>query len=231
LVRLLGASNNTRNFHKKLKIYCSKVAVSVEYFVCQTVAEGYKRLLYRERFVIKKYISKNSNPNNWERPQHNSSFSNLLDAIDPERDAQRQEHLRRMSEEKGASFSQAAPKAPAQARPKPQPPKKHMHAKKPKAPSKKKGLTFEEKLDITMQWLETTFPDLFDPSQPCKPLDIHIVRDVKNHYKLYAVKNRYPNDLVIKAALYRYMETPEYIECLEKGAPRYNIENEVVDHV
>lgn len=181
--------------------------------------------------MVKKYTSKGSNPNHWERSQHNSSFSSLLDAIDPERDAQRQEHLRRMNEEKGIDSSQAAPKTPSQLRSKPQPPKKHTPSKRPKAPSKKKGLTFEEKLDATMRWLETTFPNLFDPSQPCKALDIHIVRDVKNHYKLYAAKNRYPNDLVIKAALYRHMETPEYLQCLEKGAPRYNIENEVVDHV
>jgi len=181
--------------------------------------------------VIKKYNSKNNNTNNWERSPYNSSFSNLLDAIDPERDAQRQEHLRRMNEEKGGGSAEADSKPPSRSRPKNQSFRKNMYAKKPRTPLKKKGPTFDDKLEITMKWLIATFPDLFDPSQPCKPLDIHIVRDVKNHYKLHAVKNRYPNDLVIKAALYRYMESPEYLECLKKGAPRYNIANEIVDYV
>ena len=144
----------------------------------------------------------------------NTPFTVLLDAIDPdpERIAQREEYLKRTKE--------TAPKA---------------HPKKPKKPRKStpkpKGMGFEEKLERTQKWLQETFPNLFDPFQPCKPLDVNIVRDIKAHYKNGQVKNKYPNDLVIKAALYRYMESPGYLACLVEGAPRYNVKGEVVGFV
>ena len=138
----------------------------------------------------------------------NTSFSSLLDVLDPEREAQRQEYLKQQKENP----------PPA-------------HPKKPKKPSKPKVISFEEKLRITQTWLEETFPALFEPSQRPKPLDVHIVRDIKEHYKQCHVKNKYPKDLVIKAALYRYMENPEYLACLVEGAPRYNIEGKIVGSV
>jgi hypothetical protein len=124
----------------------------------------------------------------------NTSFSTLLDVIDPEREAQRQEHLKRKKENPPPLLY---PKQPRKAR-------------KPacKPTSKSKETTFEEKLERTQKWLEATFPALFDPTQPCKPLDVYIVRDIKAHYKNWHVKKKYPSDLVIKAALYRYLESP-----------------------
>lgn len=159
--------------------------------------------------MVKKYRVKGSRSNHFENIQNNTSFSNLLDAIDPEREAQRQEYLRRISEK--IDFP------PPQARP-----------SKPKKSRKPKGMSFDEKLKITQQWLEETFPTLFASSHPCKPLDIHIVRDIKNHYKQHHLKKNYPKDLVIKAALYRYMESPDYLRCVEEGAPRYTIDGEIV---
>ena len=144
----------------------------------------------------------------------NTPFTTLLDAIDPdpERIAQRAAYLKRA---KGAS-----PKT---------------SSKKPKMPSKpspkEKVLSFEEKLERTQKWLQEMFSDIFDPAQPCKALDAHIVRDVKAHYKKGQVKNKYPNDLVIKAALYRYMESPEYLACRVKGTSCYNVKGEVVGAV
>lgn len=138
-----------------------------------------------------------------------TSFSTLLDALEPEREAQRQEYLRKMKK--------SPPVSPQALSEKP---------KKPKKTGKLKGVTFEEKLEKTQQWLKETFPDLFDCSPP-KALDVHIVRDIKDHYKQGHVKNKYPADLVIKAALYRYMETPEYLKCLEEGCPRYNMEGQI----
>jgi hypothetical protein len=146
----------------------------------------------------------------------NTSFSTLLDVIDPEREAQRQEHLKRKKENPPLPY----PKQPKKTR-------------KPafKSTSKPKGITFEENLERTQKWLETTFPALFDPTQPCKPLDVHILRDIKAHYKNWHVKRKYPGDLVIRAALYRYLESPAYLACLVEGAPRYNIDGDVVGSV
>jgi len=139
-----------------------------------------------------------------------TSFSTLLDVIDPdpERLAQRQEYLRRMKKE--------AYKALGKKRQKSQ-----------RVIQKAKGISFEENLERTWQWLQETFPDLFDPSQPYKALDVNIVRDIKAHYKKYHVQNKYPDNLVIKAVLYRYIESPEYLACLMEGAPRYSIKGEI----
>jgi len=142
----------------------------------------------------------------------NTSFATLLNALDPEREAQRQEHLNQKKE----NTPRASTKKPQ---------------KTSQSSSKLKGMSFEEKLERTKQWLEETFPALFDPSQPCKALDVHIVRDIKIYYKREHVKKKYPNDLVIKAALYRYMKSPPYLECLVEGAPRYNIEGKIMGTV
>lgn len=140
----------------------------------------------------------------------NTSFSALLDIIDPcaEREAQRQEYLKRQKKD--------APKT---------------SPKKPAKPCKSNAMSFEEKLERTNQWLQETFPALFGPSQPCKALDVHIIRDIKAHYKQGYLKKKYPSDLVIKAALYRYMESPEYLSCLRESAPRYNIKGEIAGTV
>lgn len=137
----------------------------------------------------------------------NTSFSTLLDALDPdpERIAQRQEYLKRIK--KNAYKAQSR--------------------KKSKNSPKPKGMSFEEKLKKTNQWLEKTFPALFGSSQPCKPLDGHIVRDIKAHYYKNGQTKKHPSNLVIKAALYRYMETPEYLACLVEGTPRYNVKGKI----
>jgi len=135
----------------------------------------------------------------------NTSFSTLLSALDPEREAQRQEYLKRKKKEFFKTHSR----------------------KKAKTTPKPKAMSLEEKLERTQQWLVETFPALFDSSQPCKALDVYIVRDIKAHYKQYHLKNKYPDDLVIKAALYRHMESPAYLACLVEGAPRYNVKGEI----
>jgi len=140
----------------------------------------------------------------------NTSFATLLDAIDPdpERLAQRQEYLKQMKKEAYKALGKKRQKS-----------QKIIH--------KPKSMSFDEKLERTWQWLQETFPDLFDPSQPYKALDVNIVRDIKAYYKKYHVKNKYPDNLVIKAALYRYIESSDYLACLIEGAPRYNIKGEI----
>ena len=156
----------------------------------------------RESFVGKK----NDKPYNPFYPESpTTSFSTLLNVLDPEREAQRQEYLKRKKKEFYKTQSR----------------------KKPKETPKPKQMSLEEKLKRTQQWLVETFPTLFDSSQPCKALDVYIVRDIKAHYKQYHLKNKYPDDLVIKAALYRHMESPAYLACLVEGTPRYNIQGEI----
>jgi hypothetical protein len=140
-----------------------------------------------------------------------TAFASLLNAIDPEREAQHEEFLRRRGRQQPPDTRGRLKKKP----------------KKVKKPCKRKEMTFEEKLAITNVWLAATFPSLFDPSQPPKPLDVHVVRDIKEHYRQHHVKSKYPPDLAIKGALRRYMESPAYLSCLVKGAPRYNVKGEV----
>lgn len=66
----------------------------------------------------------------------------MVDYFDEERAAQREEFLKR---------EQASKKSPSQ---KPL-------SKKPGKVLKPKALTFEQKLELTNQWLEETFPHLF----------------------------------------------------------------------
>ena len=86
------------------------------------------------------------------------------------------------------------------------------------------ALNLEENSERTWAWLADTFPHLFSPDHPAKPLDIHILRDIKSHYKNYKDQKRYPKDLMIKAALCHYMQQPEDLLCLQEGAFRYDIQ-------
>lgn len=91
-----------------------------------------------------------------------TAFAALLNALDPEREAQHQEFLRRFNQKEKASL-RSHPKE---------------KANKPKKSPKSKGLTFEQKLEKTNAWLAQTFPILFDPNQSPKLLDVHTVRDI-----------------------------------------------------
>ena len=130
----------------------------------------------------------------------------MVDYLDAERVAQREEFLKR-EQENGKSTS------------------KRFRPKKPGKSTKPKVLTFDQKLALTEQWLEETFPHLF-AADDYVPLDYHLLRDLKADYKNNVLKKHYPQDLVIKATFYRYTESFGYLECLKEGAPRYNFKGE-----
>ena len=130
----------------------------------------------------------------------------MVDYLDTERAAQREEFLKREQKNTKSPTKRFLPK-------------KSGKAVKPKA------LTFEQKLELTNQWLEETFPHLF-AADDYIPLDEHILRDLKNEYKNNCIKNKYPQDMVIKAALVRYKENPGYLSRLKEGATRYNLKGE-----
>lgn len=150
-------------------------------------------------------------------PMSSVAFFHPIDPTQAEREAQRQEFLRKEKREsenfKDKQFSKNHPQNP---RP------------KQKQPLLSKTYSLEENLERTWAWLAKTFPHLFNE---VKPLDIHILRDIKAHYKAYQVKRNYPPDLAIKAALYRYMEKPEYLLCLQEEAIRYNAEGNSLQKV
>jgi hypothetical protein len=102
--------------------------------------------------------------------------------------------------------------------------------RKPQHKISPKVLSFEENLERTNKWLGQTFPSLFGPLGPTKVLDIHILRDLKQHYKhhreISSKKDKYPQDLVIKAALNRYLVSDNYILQLKEGVKRYNLNAE-----
>lgn len=131
----------------------------------------------------------------------------MVDYLEAERAAQREEFLKREQEN-----TKSPPKRLL--------PKKSGKAVKPKA------LTFDQKLALTEQWLEETFPHLFT-ADDFIPLDHHLLRDLKADYKNNVLKKQYPHDLVIKAAFYRYTESLGYLECLKEGATRYNLKGNV----
>ena len=130
----------------------------------------------------------------------------MVDYLDEERAAQREEFLKREQGKKEIPPQRLRPKKPGKA-PKP------------------KALTFDQKLALTEQWLEETFPHLF-AEDDFIPLDHHLLRDLKADYKNNVLKKQYPQDLVIKAAFYRYTESFGYLECLKEGATRYNLKGE-----
>ena len=134
----------------------------------------------------------------------------MADYLDAERAAQREEFLKR--EKKNSKSSSQRP------RPRPQP-KKQGKGVKPKA------MTFEQKLALTEQWLEETYPHLF-AADDFIPLDHLLLRDLKADYKNNVLKKGYPQELVIKAAFYRYTESIGYLESLKEGAVRYNLKGE-----
>lgn len=92
-------------------------------------------------------------------------------------------------------------------------------------------MNFEENLERTWKWLSETFPTLFASNGVIKPLNTHIVRDIKDHYKRYQLKNHYPENLVIKATLSRYREKPVYLLCLQEGASKYDIHGKEVETI
>lgn len=131
----------------------------------------------------------------------------MVDYLDKERAAQREEFLKR--EQKNTKI----------------PPKRFLSKKSGKS-VKPKTLTFDQKLALTEQWLEETSPHLF-AADDFIPLDHHLLRDLKADYKNNVLKKGYPPDLVIKAAFYRYTESFGYLGCVMEGATRYNLKGNV----
>ncbi|MBP9692339.1 MAG: hypothetical protein KBD90_03295 [Alphaproteobacteria bacterium] len=162
-----------------------------------------------------RYKEKYNDPHSFRDGQgFNSLYS--LDPIQEEREAQRQEFLRKQQDD---DFQE-----------------RRAYPKYVKGPQQKrnippKNLSLEEKLEKTWDWLSKTFPYLFGPQCKARPLDVHILRDIKAHYKTHQAAKAYPQDLVIKSALYRYMEKPEYLLSLQEGAFRYDINGSAVQAV
>ncbi|MGC8483232.1 MAG: ProQ/FINO family protein [Thermodesulfobium sp.] len=147
----------------------------------------------------------------WDKNNCVAPFSRP-DPIEEERHAQQQEHHRK--QKRGfESFSK----------------KKYKH--KPNKSPKSQSMKLEENLERTWKWLSETFPVLFATNSTIKLLDTHIIRDIKDHYKRYQVQNRYPKDLIIKAALSRYMEKREYLLCLQEGSSKYDIHGNAVETI
>lgn len=131
----------------------------------------------------------------------------MVDRFEVERAAQREEFLKRKQENGKRHPKRFKPKKPGKA-------------------SKPKVLTFDQKLALTEQWLEETFHHIF-AADDYVPLDYHLLRDLKADYKNNVLKKGYPQDLVIKAAFYRYTESLGYLECVKEGAARYNLKGNV----
>lgn len=140
------------------------------------------------------------------RNSANHSSSRIVEYFDAELVAQREEFFKREKEKDKASSRQFRPK-------------------KTGKKTKPKALTFDQKLEITYQWLEDTYPYLF-AADDYVLLDNLILRDLKIEYKNNALKKGYPQDLVIKAALSRYRESLGYLELIREVATRYNIKGE-----
>jgi len=169
---------------------------------------------YRTKHPMR-YKEKYNNPRSFgDGQEFNPLYS--LDPIQEEREAQRQEFLRKQQD---ADFQErrAYPK----------------HVKRPQQRRNipPKNLSLEEKLEKTWDWFSKTFPYLFGPQCKVRPLDVHILRDIKAHYKTHQAAKAYPRDLVIKSALYRYMEKPEYLLCLQVGAFRYDVNGNAIQTV
>ncbi len=155
--------------------------------------------------IEKEFQNKQANSSQMKNPVA-SSPSRVVDSFDAERAIQREEFLKREKEKDKTPSQQFRPKKPGKAR-------------------KPKVLTFDQKLEMTYQWLEETYPHLF-AADDYVLLDNLILRDFKIEYKNNALRKGYPQDLVIKAALSRYRESLGYLECIKAGAPRYNIKGE-----
>jgi len=158
--------------------------------------------------VIKKDLqSKEFNPRFQRNAFGGFSSSHAMQFFDEERTAQREEFLKREQANRKSSSQKFSPK-------------KAVKSAKPKA------MTVDQKLELTNQWLEETFPHLF-AADDFIPLDHQLLRDLKADYKNNALKKGYPQDLVIKGAFYRYVESYGYLGCIKEGSPRYNLKGEV----
>lgn len=174
--------------------------------------------MYQTRRPIKQKTKYNRDASFGDQhPMSSIAFFHPIDPTQAEREAQRQEFLRKEKRGnenfKGKQFS-----------------RNHLQNPRPKQKQStlSQSYSLEESLERTWTWLLKTFPHLFDE---IKPLDIHILRDIKAHYKTYQTKRNYPPDLTIKAALYRYMEKPEYLLQLKEEVFRYNMEGNPVQKV
>ena len=147
--------------------------------------------------------------NQKERNSAGSSFSTLVHYLNTECVADREMILKRaLQQKKGTSHS---------SRQKANKNRNYHKEEKPK--------TFEERLDLTIFWLEETFPKLFAADEYI-PLDICILGDLKKDYKKRCFKKVCPTGLAIDAALAFYKKSYGYLECLQEGAVRYNLKGE-----
>jgi 16S rRNA C967 or C1407 C5-methylase (RsmB/RsmF family) len=135
----------------------------------------------------------------------------MVNLLDAERAAQREEFLKRESKAKKPIQNFSFP------------PKL---SKRSKA-TKLKSLSFEEKLELTNQWLEENFPHLF-AADNFVLLDPLLLRDLKADYKYNVLKKNYPEYLVIKAALARYKQINGFLECIREGEFYINLKGEQV---
>ena len=146
--------------------------------------------------VEKELYRKQGNSSHW-RNSSNTSSSRVVEYFDAERLVQREEFLKREKEKDKTCSRQFRPKKPGKA-------------------TKPKVLTFDQKLALTEQWLEETYPHLF-AADDLILLDDFVLRDLKADYKNKALKKGYPQDLVIKAALSRYKESYGYLHSIREG--------------
>lgn len=116
----------------------------------------------------------------------------MVDNLDAERAAQREEFLKREKKNTKTSSQRFQPR--------PQP-------KKPGKAVKPQAMTFEQKRALTKQWFEETYPHLF-AADAFIPLHHELLKDLKADYKNNVLKKDYPQDLVIKATLKSSL-TPE----------------------
>lgn len=146
--------------------------------------------------------------NDNERNPADSSFAILVHCLNTECVADREVIFKRELQQKQGtrhSFRQKANK------------NRNYHKENPK--------TFEERLDLTIFWLEETFPKLF-AADDYIPLDICILGALKKDYKKKCFKQVCTKSLVIDAALALYKKSYGYLECLQEGAVRYNLKGE-----
>ena len=155
--------------------------------------------------VKKEFQRKQDKSNHW-RNSTNYSSSHVVEHFDEERVSPREEFFKRETGNNKAFSQQFRPKKPGKS-------------------TKPKVMTFDQKLELTDQWLEETYPHLF-AADDYVLLDNFILRDLKIDYKNNALKKLYPKDLVIKAALSRYKESLGYLEFIREGAIRYNLKGE-----
>jgi hypothetical protein len=107
---------------------------------------------------------------------------------------------------------------------------RRLHNPVQKKPQQKKpALSFEEKLKRTYQWMAAAFPETFGDNSMRRPLSLHILRDLKQHY--HKSKTPHPEGLVLRAAVTRYLGWSEYLETVITGAPRYDLQGRICGEV